>query len=109
MENANHESDKQQVVKTCCVMFIEEWGLNVTVENGKITKVKGMTEHPYSRGATCVKGRSIPEHVRHKDRLKYPLKKVNGDWEWSSWDEALDTIAAKLQEGPLLAWYLLLH
>ena len=88
-----------QVFKTCCGMCIEECGLNVFVENGKIVKVTGMKEHPYSRGATCVKGRSIPEHVHHKDRLKYPMKKVDGKFERITWDEALDTIAARLKEG----------
>ena len=99
MENKDHESDKHRVVKTCCGMCIEECGINVSVENGKVTRIKGMPEHPYSRGATCIKGRSIPEHVHHKDRLKYPLKKENSDWQRISWDEALDTIAGKLKEG----------
>ena len=99
MEKVNHVSEGQKVVKTCCGMCIEECGLNVFVENGKIVKVTGMSEHPYSRGFTCVKGRSIPEHVHHKDRLKYPMKKVDGKFERITWDEALDTIAARLKEG----------
>jgi anaerobic selenocysteine-containing dehydrogenase len=99
VENAKHMSKEQQVFKTCCAMCIDECGLNVYVENGKVTKVKGMPEHPWNRGAVCVKGQQIPAHVYHEERLKYPMKKETGNWKRISWDEALDTIASKLKEG----------
>ena len=46
------------------------------------------------------KGRSVPEVCYHPDRLKYPQKRVGkrgeGRWARISWDEALDTIATRL-------------
>jgi anaerobic selenocysteine-containing dehydrogenase len=51
---------------------------------------------------TYTKGRIIPEVCSHPDRLKYPQKRVGakgeGKWERISWDEALDTIAEKLND-----------
>jgi anaerobic selenocysteine-containing dehydrogenase len=49
---------------------------------------------------TYTRGRIVPEVNTHADRLKYPQKRVGakggGKWKRVSWDEALDTIAEKL-------------
>jgi len=86
----------ERVVKTACEMCWKSCGLDVHVEDGRIVKVKGTSDHPFSRGHMCVKARQLVEHVYHKDRLQYPMKKENGSWRRISWDEALDTIAEKL-------------
>lgn len=88
----------EQVVKSTCGMCIEECGINVHVKDGRIVKVEGMAEHPFSEGFICVSGRSIPDYVHYEDRIKYPMKKQDGEWKRISWDEALDTIASKLKE-----------
>jgi len=72
--------------------------MNVYLEDGKIVKVEGIPEHPANLGRLCPKGAATIQYVYSKDRLKYPMKKVNGQWHRISWDEALDTIAAKLLE-----------
>jgi len=50
----------------------------------------------------CVKGATIADLMYHPDRLRYPLRRTGargeGKWERISWDEALDTIAARLME-----------
>src|SRR3954471_19533268 len=72
----------------------------VTVEDGQAVKLAGDREHPYTRGALCVKLNRYLEHTRAADRLLYPLKRVGrkgeGRFERISWDEALATIAARL-------------
>jgi len=88
-------SPEPQWVPVPCFMCTNQCGLLACVEDGKVTQIKGWPDHPRSKGGTCVKGRAIPEYIYHKDRLKYPMKKVNGDWQRISWDEALDTIAEK--------------
>jgi len=70
--------------------------MNVYLEDDKVVRVEGMPEHPVNLGKLCPKGAAAIEYVYSPDRLKYPLKKVNGQWQRISWDEALDTIAAKL-------------
>ncbi|MFC1861612.1 molybdopterin-dependent oxidoreductase, partial [Chloroflexota bacterium] len=53
-------------------------------------------------GSICEKANSAIQYVYSPYRLQYPMKRVGkrgeGKWERISWDEALDTIAAKLQE-----------
>jgi anaerobic selenocysteine-containing dehydrogenase len=75
----------------------------VAVEDGKIVEVERDTESGYaSEWCTYTKARIIKEVCSHPDRLKYPQKRVgpkgSGKWERISWDEALDTIAAKITE-----------
>jgi len=81
-----------------CGRGIEECGINVHVEDGRIVKVEGMRDHPFSEGLICASARAIPEYVHSENRIQYPMKKEDGEWKRISWDEALDTIAAKLKE-----------
>jgi anaerobic selenocysteine-containing dehydrogenase len=84
-------------VATDCTICYHSCGMNVLVEEGRITKVRGLKDHPLNRGRLCPKGARAIELVYHPDRLKYPLKKVNGEWKRISWDIALTEIADKLQ------------
>jgi len=86
----------QKVIKTDCILCVSGCGINAYVEDGKLTAVSGMVEHPLNRGELCARGESIVEYVYSPDRLQYPMKKVNGGFERISWDEALDTVAVKL-------------
>jgi anaerobic selenocysteine-containing dehydrogenase len=72
-------------------------GIDAYVKDGTLIKVEGMKEHPFSRGVVCPRGYCLPDYVYSPDRLKYPLKKKEGGWNRISWDEALDTIANRLQ------------
>lgn len=73
----------------------------VTVENGRAVKVQGDPEHPTTNGALCTKVSRYPERTYHPERVLTPLKRVGpkgrGEFVPVSWDEALDTIAARLK------------
>jgi anaerobic selenocysteine-containing dehydrogenase len=84
-------------VATDCTICYHSCGMNVLVEEGRITKVQGLKDHPLNKGRLCPKGARAIELVYHPDRLKYPLKKVDGQWKRISWDDALTEIADKLQ------------
>lgn len=89
---------EEKVVKTDCAMCYHSCGLNVYVRNGKIVKVEGMPEHPLNQGEICPRAQAIPSFVYSPDRLKYPMERKDGGWKRITWDEALDKIAAKLNE-----------
>lgn len=75
--------------------------LNLHVRDGSITKVS-MGEHvdPYYNRA-CLRGLSHVLRTYDPDRVKYPLRRMEGtargenQWERISWDEAISEIAEK--------------
>jgi len=77
-------------------------GLLARVEEGRITKVKGDPDHPFTRGFICKKAGYFPQHVHNKKRILTPLirsgPKGTGRFEPIAWDEALDRVAAKIKE-----------
>ena len=76
--------------------------LLVTVTDGVATEVRGDPDHPTTNGVLCTKVSRYTERTYHPDRLLYPQKRVGkkgeGKFERISWDEALDTIATRLQQ-----------
>jgi len=73
-----------------------------TVEDGKLTEVRGNPDHPMTRGALCAKVKDFDKHHYNPDRILYPMKRVgpkgSGAFERISWTEALDTIHARWTE-----------
>src|SRR5215212_7919560 len=74
----------------------------VTVDDGgRAVNLKGNREHPFTAGALCAKVNGYLEHTKAPDRLLYPLKRAGrkgeGRFERITWDEALTTIAERLQ------------
>ena len=78
-----------------CAMLVE------LDASGRAVRVKGDPENPYTHGGLCVKVAHYEKRTYHKDRLLYPMKRAGrkgeGKFERISWDEALETITARLK------------
>ena len=74
----------------------------LTVEDGRVVKVRPDKNAPLNRGRGCVKGMSIIEQMYHPDRIIHPMKRIgdkcSGKWEQITWDEAYDIIVNKISE-----------
>lgn len=85
----------------CALDCPDACSLLVQVEEGRGTKLKGNPAHPVTRGFLCGKVTRYLEREYSPDRLLYPLKRAGAKGEGKftriSWDEALDTIAARLK------------
>ncbi|MDX5382824.1 MAG: formate dehydrogenase subunit alpha [Rhodobacterales bacterium] len=68
------------------------------VQNGVWVGQEPAWNSPINRGTHCAKGASVRELVHGDRRLKYPMKKENGQWVRISWDQAIDEIGDKMLE-----------
>jgi anaerobic selenocysteine-containing dehydrogenase len=70
--------------------------LVLTVEDGRLTKVRGDDDHPFTRGGLCVKVTDYHRHVYDPERVLYPMRRTgpkgSGAFARITWDEALAEI-----------------
>lgn len=89
--------------RTFCYMCAVKCSRKVVLEDGKMVDV-GLDRESGLPTEWCpsTKGKCVPEIHYSPHRLKYPLKRIGargeGKWQRISWDEALDTIARKLND-----------
>jgi len=89
------------VFKSTCRMCHGGCGALLHVRDNRLVRVEGDPTSPMNRGAMCIKGKATVDMVYHPDRILRPMKRRgkrgSGDFEYISWDEALDGIADKLK------------
>lgn len=78
-------------------------GLELTIESGRVTGVRGNPDDPLSRGHICPKGVAIGDIHADPDRLRHPVRRVgtgaDARWEEISWNEAFDLVAAGISSA----------
>ncbi|WP_179137717.1 molybdopterin-dependent oxidoreductase, partial [Candidatus Entotheonella palauensis] len=93
------------LIPTICFNCEAACGLLAYVdkETQEIRKFEGNPAHPGSRGRNCAKGPATINQVHDPERILYPLKRVgargSGQWERTTWDEVLDTFAARIRKA----------
>ncbi|MGO4258879.1 molybdopterin-dependent oxidoreductase [Marmoricola sp. RAF53] len=72
-------------------------GLELTLENGAVTSIRGNDADPLSRGHICPKGVALADVYTDPDRLRRPVRRTgtgaDATWTEIGWDEALDLVA----------------
>lgn len=87
-----------QKIKTICTHCSVGCGIIAEVVDGIWVRQEVAQDHPVSQGGHCCKGADMIDRVRSTTRLRYPMEKINGEWQKTSWDSSMDKIASKLQE-----------
>jgi len=80
--------------EACC-------GLEIKVQAGRVSSIRGHGADVFSAGYICPKGVALKDLHEDPDRLRTPLIKRNGVFEEATWDEAYAEIARRLP--PLMA------
>ena len=97
---SKHTPSEQEVVRDgACYMCGDYCPTKIHVRKGKAVRIDMLDQRI---AKICPRWQAQLDFVYHPDRLKYPLKRVSergaGSFVRISWDEALDTIASKLQK-----------
>ncbi|MEU3608205.1 molybdopterin oxidoreductase family protein [Streptomyces sp. NPDC035033] len=80
-----------------CPLCEATCGLVLTLDGGRVTGARGDRDDVFSRGFVCPKGAALPQVDADPDRLRTPLVRENGALREASWEEAFDTIAARIR------------
>ena len=97
---AGYRSWEAERVRTTCPHCGVGCQLDLVVKDGRIVDAEGASG-PSNNGLLCVKGRSASfDFVNAPDRLRTPLVKnrATGEFEPTSWDDALDLVARRFTE-----------
>ena len=83
---------------TFCRICEATCGLKATIEGDSVVALEPDEDHVVSKGYSCIKGLRYHEIHHSPDRLRVPLKRVDGRFEEISWEQALDEIGAKVRQ-----------
>ena len=94
-----------KITKNICHQCPARCGIDVYTTNGRVHAIYGTLDHPISNGKLCPKGHLGTYILYDPDRFKQPMKRTNPKKGRNedpkfvpiSWDEALNTIAGRLQ------------
>ncbi|MGH7341990.1 MAG: molybdopterin-dependent oxidoreductase [Candidatus Rokuibacteriota bacterium] len=92
-------AEMREIRRTACSLdCFDACGIVAEVTDaGRIVRLGGDPEHPFTRGALCNKvNHYLRDRFYHPDRQLHPLRKVDGEWRRIAWDDALDLIAERL-------------
>jgi anaerobic selenocysteine-containing dehydrogenase len=63
-------------------------GLEIQVDDGRVSSIRGNRDDSWSHGHLCPKGASLGGLHEDPDRIRHPMIKVNGQWQEVSWEAA---------------------
>jgi formate dehydrogenase len=85
-----------QTVYTFCRYCLASCGVEVTVEENRVTKISPDKRNPHSWSDFCAKGRTAGQLVEHPRRILAPMRRVGDSYVEASWDEAIGDIAERM-------------
>ena len=93
----------ERVVRAACPHDCPDTcAMLVTVEDGRAVSVRGNPDHPPTQGTLCTKVARYLDRTYSPQRVLHPMKRVGrkgeGRFARIAWDEALDTMAARLAD-----------
>ena len=77
---------------TFCRICEASCGLQVEVQDNRVTRIRPDREHPVTKGYACVKGIRFDEVQHAPDRVVQPLKRNGDELAHTTWDAAIDDI-----------------
>lgn len=85
-----------RTVHTFCRYCLASCGVEVTVEDNRVTKISADKQNPHTWQDFCAKGRTANQLVEHPRRILNPMRRVGDSYVEAGWDEAINDIAARM-------------
>ena len=79
-----------------CPLCEATCGLEVSVRDGAVTRIRGDRDDVFSQGFICPKGSTLRQLHDDPDRLRAPVVRRGDGWEEVSWEEAFALVEARL-------------
>ncbi|MGZ4890547.1 MAG: molybdopterin-dependent oxidoreductase, partial [Candidatus Angelobacter sp.] len=95
------EAGKETIHHRICPFCEACCGLEITVAEGRVKRIRGHAADVFSGGYLCPKGVALKDLHEDPDRLRKPLIKRNGRFVEATWDEAFAEIERRLP--PIIA------
>lgn len=92
------EASTERTAFITCVLCEASCGLEVHLRDERIESIRGHDADPLSRGHICPKGVALQDLHDDPDRLRTPLRKIDGEWREVSWEEAIDHVVERLSD-----------
>lgn len=73
-------------------------GLRVSLEDGAVKSIRGNPDDLLSRGHICAKAHALGELFHDPQRLRQPQLRVDGEFQPTTWEHALELTAQKIRE-----------
>ncbi|KIC45559.1 formate dehydrogenase subunit alpha [Tateyamaria sp. ANG-S1] len=108
---ATAAAGKVELKKSVCTHCSVGCTVVAEVQDGVWTGQEPGWDSPFNLGSHCAKGAAVREHAHGERRLKYPMKKENGEWVRISWEQAIDEIGGGMmnireESGPDSVYWL---
>ncbi len=87
------------IKKRACHLCEAICGLDIHIQNGKITAIKGDKDDPLSQGHICPKAVALQDIHNDPDRLRQPVQRTTDGWQPLDWDTAFDRVVEKLLQA----------
>ncbi|WP_141731556.1 molybdopterin-dependent oxidoreductase [Oligoflexus tunisiensis] len=87
-----------QSVKRVCNLCEAMCGLTIEMNGDQAMTIRGNKDDVFSQGAFCPKSQGLRDLWQDPDRLRGPLKKVNGQFQPIAWEKAFQEIADKINQ-----------
>lgn len=87
-ESSKSGSSMNGVAFRTCPLCEATCGLEITVKDGAVTRIRGDRDDVFSKGYICPKGSTLKQLHDDPDRLRLPMIKRGDRHEVVSWDEA---------------------
>ena len=97
LNNGKPPDDATSHAAVCPLDCADTCSLAIELQDGRVSRVRGSTANPFTRGRICAKvAQALPSQVHGEGRLLRPLlrdgARGSGRFRPAGWDEALDAV-----------------